>query len=81
MLELVLVAALATTAAVVWEFAEFSVDQAFGTNVQVSLANTMKDLAVGMAGAGLFLVVRVRQMRAGGHEIRAVVTDWIAGPA
>ena len=80
-LELVLVFALATTAAVIWEFAEFGVDQAFGTNVQVSLANTMKDLALGMAGAGVFLAFRARQMNAGPDEIRALVTDWMAGHA
>ena len=50
-LELTLVGALAATAAVAWEFAEFSVDQLLGTNVQVGLANTMQDMALGIAGA------------------------------
>jgi hypothetical protein len=39
------------TAAVLWEFAEFGMDRVFGTNLQVSLANTMRDLAMGLLGA------------------------------
>jgi len=64
-LELLLVGSLTATAAVFWEFAEFSVDQMFGTNVQRSLANTMQDMALGIAGAGFFIVLRARQLRAG----------------
>ncbi len=80
-LELVLVGSLTATAAVFWEFAEFTVDHVFGTNVQVSLANTMKDLALGVAGAGAFIVVRARQLRAGGRELREVASEWVSGKA
>jgi hypothetical protein len=80
-LELVLVGSLTATAAVFWEFAEFTVDQLFATNVQVSLANTMKDLALGVAGAGAFILIRARQLRAGGREIREVASEWVGGGA
>ena len=78
-LELVLVGALTTSAAVVWEFAEFSIDQVLGTNIQVSLANTMQDLALGIAGVGVFLAFRARTLGAGRVEIRELATDWMTG--
>jgi hypothetical protein len=37
--------------AVLWEFAEFALDRTLGSNLQVSLANTMQDLATGTLGA------------------------------
>jgi uncharacterized membrane protein len=80
-LEAVLVGSLTTTAAVLWEFAEFSLDQLVGTNVQVSLANTMQDVAVGMCGAGVFIAVRARQLQAGVAEVRDVAAEWISGRA
>lgn len=64
-LELVLVGSLTTTMAVLWEFAEFGYDRVFGTNVQVDLANTLQDQAMGIAGALTFLALRARQLRAG----------------
>jgi hypothetical protein len=78
-LELILVGSLTATAAVFWEFAEFSVDRVFGTNVQVGLANTMKDLALGVAGAGAFMVWRGRELRAGRRELQEVVDEWVTG--
>jgi hypothetical protein len=81
LLELILVGALTTTVAVLWEFGEFILDRIFGTNVQISLANTMQDLAMGMAGALVILAVRAHQLRAGRAELREVAGDWVAGTA
>jgi hypothetical protein len=44
--------------AVLWELAEFVVDRTAGTNLQVSLPNTMKDLALGLLGAVLLVATR-----------------------
>jgi hypothetical protein len=41
-----------------WEFSEFLADRIFGTNVQLSLGNTMRDLFLGVTGALLFLTTR-----------------------
>ena len=78
-LEGVLVASLASTAAVVWEFAEFSSDRLVGTNIQVSLNNTMQDLALGMLGALVMVIVRARQLRVAGADIREVASEWMSG--
>lgn len=43
-------------AAVIWEFAEFVSDRYFGTGAQVSVADTMGDLLMGMLGAGVVMV-------------------------
>jgi len=75
-LEGILVGSLATTAAVVWEFAEFTIDRLVGTNIQVSLQNTMQDLGLGMLGALVVVVLRARQLRAGAADIREVASDW-----
>ena len=42
---------LAATAAVLWEFGEFLLDVFYGTRIQLSVANTMRDMMLGMAGA------------------------------
>jgi len=68
LLELLLIGSLTATIAVFWEFREFTNDQIFGTNSQISLANTMQDLAVGILGSGLFILVRAWQLRAGFHK-------------
>jgi hypothetical protein len=78
-LELVLVGSLAATAAMIWEFAEFTCDQMFGSNVQRSLGNTMQDMALGLAGAGLVVVLRGLSLRARPAEARALVAEWMAG--
>ncbi len=61
---------LATTAAVGWEFAEFLLDRIRGTHIQRGLANTMRDLFLGVSGAvvyvgtyGLFLSRRFQGRR------------------
>jgi len=46
------------TVAVFWEFAEFASDRFLGTSVQQSVAETMLDLAFGVAGASTTLVVK-----------------------
>ena len=48
-------------------------------NVQVSLANTMQDMAMGMLGAVLVITVRVWQLGAGRAEIREVASEWLTG--
>ena len=48
--------------ALVWEFGEFAADQYFGTHVQPGLANTMRDLSLGVAGSVVYLWAR-RQIR------------------
>ena len=54
----VLVFALTATAAVFWEFAEFGVDSYLGTRIQVDLANTMSDMALGILGCVVFLILQ-----------------------
>lgn len=49
--------ALACTAALVWEFAEFASDIFNGTRIQSSLFETMLDLVAGASGAFLVLSV------------------------
>ena len=44
------------TAAVFWEFMEFTTDWMLGTNIQVSLANTMQDQFLGILGGSLVLI-------------------------
>jgi hypothetical protein len=80
-LELLLAGSLTATVAVFWEFAEFSLDQIFGTNVQVSLANTMKDMAMGISGALVFIMVRAAQLHAGAAEFKEITRDWVRGQA
>jgi hypothetical protein len=80
-LEVVLVGSLTTSAAVVWELAEFSLDQLVGSHFQVGLANTMQDMALGMLGAGVFIAARARQLRAGRADLRDVAVEWISGRA
>ncbi|HWQ46846.1 MAG TPA: hypothetical protein VN376_08265 [Longilinea sp.] len=47
------------TAAVFWEFLEFLTDQIYGTNIQISLANTMHDLFFGLMGAITLIIFRM----------------------
>ena len=57
-LELLLVGSLTASAAVFWEFSEFTVDQLFHSNIQISLANTMKDMSMGIFGSIVFILIR-----------------------
>ena len=61
MVALVLVFSLTATAAVFWEFAEFTGDQLLDTNIQISLANTMQDQFVGILGGITVVVFYARQ--------------------
>ena len=44
--------------ALFWEFGEFAADLYFGHNIQRGLANTMRDLALGVSGAVVYLGAR-----------------------
>ncbi len=79
LLELLLIASLTATAAVFWEFAEFTLDQVAGTNIQVSLANTMQDLAMGLLGAIFFILLRAKQLQLGKNELEEITTEWLQG--
>jgi hypothetical protein len=80
-LELILVGSLTMTAAVIWEFAEFTCDQIFGSNIQRGLGNTMRDMGLGIAGALVVMVLRARALKARPAELRAVATEWMSGRA
>lgn len=80
-LELLLVGSLTATVAVFWEFAEFTLDQIYGTKIQVSLANTMRDLAMGISGAILVMMVRALQLRAGAKDLKEITLEWVRGGA
>lgn len=60
-IELTLTFTLVATIAVFWEFAEFSMDQLIGTNVQISLQNTMQDLFIGILGASTMIGYKIIQ--------------------
>ena len=59
LLRLLLLFALAITAAVFWEFAEFTADLVLGTHCQLSLRDTLLDLFMGMLGGLAFLLPRL----------------------
>lgn len=80
LIELLLVGSLSASAAVCWEFAEFAGDQLFGTNIQIGLANTMQDMAMGILGAMIVILVRSRQLHVGPEELREITADWVRGP-
>lgn len=81
LLELLLIGSLTATAAVGWEFMEFTGDQLLGSNVQIGLANTMQDMAMGILGAAAVMVVRSRQLHVGSNELREITGDWVRGMA
>jgi hypothetical protein len=66
---IVMVFALTATATVFWEFAEFIYDRVLGTHVQVSIADTMLDMFLGILGGCCYLLVSgyLRQI---GHELK-----------
>ena len=49
-LKILLIISLVGLSAVCWEFMEFTFDQMFSTNMQPGMVDTIKDLAVGLAG-------------------------------
>jgi len=79
LLELLLIGSLTATTAVFWEFAEFSVDQLLGTHMQPGLANTIRDMAMGILGSICLILIRMRQLRIGKSELREVTFDWVHG--
>ena len=53
---IVLVLALTCTTTVFWEFGEFIVDRTFGTQAQLGLEDTLKDMLLGICG-GIALIL------------------------
>ena len=80
MLELLLVLSLTASAAVFWEFAEYTDDKLFGTNVQVGLNNTMRDMAMGISGALVVAVVRARQLQLRPGDALQFLREWARAP-
>jgi hypothetical protein len=60
---LILVFSLAATATVFWEFMEFIGDRLMGTNIQISLANTMQDQFMGILGGATWTFVCYRKLK------------------
>jgi len=52
----ILIVSLVTTGAVCWEFYEWLSDAMFGTHLQHSVTDTMKDLFLGMLGGVIYTV-------------------------
>ena len=52
--------ALTSSAAVIWEFGEFSLDFLFGTVAQASLEDTMLDMFLGLVGGTALIVILAR---------------------
>ena len=62
----VMVLGLTCAAAVIWECAEFLSDRYLGTRSQLSIADTLGDMVVGISGGVTFLIgVRLRRGPAG----------------
>ena len=78
-LELLLIGSLTATAAVCWEFGEFIADRLFGSYLQTSLEDTMIDLAMGVFGGVLFMLIRSWQLRVGTRELREITLEWVRG--
>ena len=64
-LGLILVVALVTTGAVCWEFYEWLSDYYLGTGLQLSVEDTIKDLALGLMGGILYALYIGMSRRAG----------------
>jgi hypothetical protein len=64
--ETVCVASLTATAAVFWEFAEFTSDRLFRTGAQKGLDDTLLDMALGILGGVLYLLFARRRGSLGG---------------
>lgn len=54
---LLLIFSLTATAAVFWEFLEFTVDRLLHMNIQISLANTMQDQLMGILGGATWALI------------------------
>ncbi len=75
-LEVGLIFGLTAAMAVFWEFQEFLRDQLFGSNIQVSLRNTMQDLAMGILGASVLILIRLKQVQFRTEELIAFTQEW-----
>lgn len=51
------------TATVLWEFAEFAIDQWLNTNIQLNLANTMQDQFMGILGGVVWMLLFFTKQR------------------
>lgn len=69
LLALVLVVSLVTTGAVCWEYYEWVSDRYFGTHFQLTVADTVKDLLLGMLGGVLYAVFSLVVHPAAKHGI------------
>ncbi len=58
--ETVFVVSLTTTSSVIWEFAEFTSDTVFGTHAQLGPDDTLLDMALGIAGALVYVAMTWR---------------------
>lgn len=47
-------------AAIFWEFFEFSMDYFYNTHNQISIADTMKDMAMGLLGATIASIIKLK---------------------
>ena len=65
-----LVVSLSATAAVLWELAEFVSDRYFGTRTLGDLEDTLADMALGIAGALVYLAVDVMMRGRAGRANR-----------
>jgi hypothetical protein len=61
MIFLALILSLTATAAVFWEFLEFTLDQFLATHLQPSLANTMQDQFLGVLGGSTWAIICYRR--------------------
>ena len=62
LVHLTLVFALACTAAVFWELAEWTADHTIGTTCQVGLDDTILDLLMGVLGGAVFMAILAARM-------------------
>ena len=62
-ISVVLILSLTATAAVLWEFMEFGVDQLLNTHLQRSLANTMQDQFLGILGGSTWTFIYFKRDR------------------
>ena len=67
-----LVISLTCSAAVLWEFAEWTYDRAFGTHHQLGLDDTLLDMLLGILGGAAFLGTLVLFRRSALDDPRAV---------
>lgn len=68
-LAIVLVVSLVTTGAVCWEFYEWISDAFFGTRLQLTVVDTVKDLLLGLLGGVLYAVFSLVVHPAAKHGI------------